>query len=219
MHVCFSIRWKCRDVLIECFAAWLHQNLLCLNHNTSIWILLKMQAPLMLSVLYYSHVVEWMYVYVREKVRWCVCLCCCSANERLGVSGFQVLMLWERRWVTGLMNSDVRQLLINQETVCQPADWNSSPSPMCTHACVHKHTQTWKTIIRTSQFNSIPMFPTTYTHTCSRVHIPFTCACSGAEASPALPSWHLIAVCLLLVCSHSSHRDKALTEYGNICQM
>lgn len=55
-------------------------------------------------------------------------------------------MLWERRWVTGLMNSDVRQLLINQETVCQPADWNSSPSPMCTHAYVHKHTQAWKSI-------------------------------------------------------------------------
>lgn len=37
----------------------------------------------------------------------------------LGVSGFQVPLLWEGRWVTGLMNSDGRQLLINQETVCQ----------------------------------------------------------------------------------------------------
>lgn len=91
MHVCFSIRWKCCDVVIECFAAWLHQNVRCLNHNTSIWILLKMQAPLMLCMLYYSHVVEWMYVYVRGKVCWCVWICCCSANERLGVSGADAL--------------------------------------------------------------------------------------------------------------------------------
>lgn len=79
-------------------------------------------------------------------MRWCVYLCCCSANERLGVSGFQVPVLWERRWVTGLMNSDGRQLLINQETVCQPADWNISASPMCTHTLAHKHTQAWKYI-------------------------------------------------------------------------
>lgn len=44
MHACFSIRWKCGNVLIEHFAAWMKQNLLCLNHTASIWILLKMYA-------------------------------------------------------------------------------------------------------------------------------------------------------------------------------
>ena len=105
MHGCFSIRWKCSDVLIECFAVWINQNLLCLNHNASIGIPLKTQAPLFLCALffsfffffflnvvtrvygYYGHVVERMYANVWERTD-CWCLRCCSANERLG--GFRV---------------------------------------------------------------------------------------------------------------------------------
>lgn len=118
----------------------------------------------------------------------CVCLCCCSTNERLGVSGFQVLVLWERRWVTGLMNSDGGQLLINQETVCQQADCNSSPSPYVhTHTPPHKHTQAWK-YIQSAQ-KTMQMCPQpVYVHT-NRVHISFIwvpCAVS-VERGPILP--------------------------------
>lgn len=124
---------------------------------------------------HYGHAVERMYAHVREAVCWGVCLFCRSANERPGVSGFQVPVLWERRWVTGLMNSDVRQLLINQETVCQHADWNSSPTPTCTHTVAHKHTQAWKHM-RTRCIHAD--VPTTSAYT--RAHIAFISPSSGS---------------------------------------
>lgn len=98
------------------------------------------------------------------------------------------------------MNSDGRQLLINQETVCQPADWKSSPSSMFTHTFAHKHIPIWK-----------------YTHICAilwrfgeqhehhtdihTVHIPFIwipCACCRVEANHAFPSDSMSTVCYYL---------------------
>lgn len=76
-------------------------------------------------------------------------MCC---KERLGF--FQVPERWERRWVTGLMNSDGQQLLINQETVCEAAAWNSGPSPKCTHKyiLIHIHNPIQLRQDRTSQY-------------------------------------------------------------------
>lgn len=159
---------------------------------------------------HYGHAVERMYAHVREAVCWGVCLFCRSANERPGVSGFQVPVLWERRWVTGLMNSDVRQLLINQETVCQHADWNSSPTPTCTHTVAHKHTQAWKHMrtrpCRCAHNQRI------YTRTHS-VHISFIwvpCAFCGAEANPVFPPDSISRMCLLPMSSHHSRWGKLL---------
>lgn len=158
----------------------------------------------MLCVLPYSHVVKRMYVCGRETACWCVCLCCCSANERQGVSGFQVLMLWERRWVTGLMNSDVRQLLINQETVCQPADWNSSPSPMCTHTCAHKHTHTQK---NTHIHEPLQMFsrPHLHTHAVEFIFPSYVSPVLRVELRPILPfppdTW---VQCAHYLCAHTA---------------
>lgn len=199
-----KMQW-CSD-WIHCLLNKLEPTLL--KHNASIWILMKIQASFMLCVRYifffmckykyYSHDVDWMYPCDIETFD--VFLCCCSTNERLGVSGFQVLVRWERRWVTGLMNSDGRQLLINQETVCQPADWKSSPSSMFTHTFAHKHIPVWK-----------------YTHICAIlwrfgeqhehhtdihiVHIPFIwipCACCRVEANHVFPSDSMSTVCYYL---------------------
>lgn len=162
---------------------------------------------------HHGHVVEPMYTYVSEAVCQDVCLFCRSANERRGVSGFQVLVLWERRWVTGLMNSDVQQLLINQETVCQHADWNSSPTP-CTRTRMHDNT--------CARGHADVLAASAQTHT----HTAFISPSSESpELSveqrpiPSFPPDSTSRMCLLSVCSHHSRRGKLLTEYGNTCQM
>lgn len=147
-----------------------------------------------------------MYGCVRATPCWCVLLLRCSANERLGVSEFQVPVLWERRWVTGLMNSDVRQLLINRETVCQPADWNSSPSPMCTCKHIHTHTRV--------QADASVLTTTNYINTHAAGFTSPSCASPvpAVELRPIVPlppdTWVQCAYY-----SHCSHWGKALNEY------
>lgn len=185
-----------------------------LKHNASVWILLKIQAPFMIHIMhvsflickykYYSNAVDWTYPCDIETFD--VFLCSCSTNERLGVSGFQVLVHWERRWVTGLMNSDGRQLLINQETVCQPADWKRSPSPMFAHMFAHKHTPVWNyahTSASRWRFGKQHEHIHRHTHA---VHIPFIwipCACCRAEANHAFPPDSMCTVCYYL-CAHTT---------------
>lgn len=192
-------------------------------HNASIWILMKIQASFMLCVRYifffmckykyYSHDVDWMYPCDIETFD--VFLCCCSTNERLGVSGFQVLVRWERRWVTGLMNSDGRQLLINQETVCQPADWKSSPSSMFTHTFAHKHTNMK---IHTHMCNPMGIWWTTWAphrhpHSSYPLHLDPLCLLSSGGQS-CLSLWQHEHRVLLPVCTYHFHWGKTLAEYG-----
>lgn len=217
-----KMQW-CSD-WIHCLLNKLEPTLL--KHNASIWILLKIQASFMLCVRYifffmceykyYSHDVDWMYPCDIETFD--VFLCCCSTNERLGVSGFQVLVRWERRWVTGLMNSDGRQLLINQETVCQPADWKSSPSPMFTHIFAHKHIPIWKyTHICAILWRFGEQHEHTHRHPHSSypLHLDPLCLLSSGGQSCLSPWQHEHRV-LLPVRTYHSHWGKTLAEYGKI---
>lgn len=137
-------------------------------------------------------------------------MCAYSAAVLMRDEGFQVRVLWERRWVTGLMNSDVQQLLINQETVCQHADWSSSPTPPCTHTRMHDNT--------CARGHADVLAASAHTQHSYLLHLspPSLLRSRGrSRLSPDSTS----RMCLLSACSHHSRRGKLLTEYGNTCQM
>lgn len=130
-----------------------------------------------------------------------------SANERLGVSGFQVLVLWEGRWVTGLMNSDGRQLLINQETVCQRVHWNSSSYPnVCTQSCTSIHTslKIRRRARQAAQRRPLPVHTHAHTHTHHSylLHLGPMCLLLSRGQSCLSPPDSMSRMCLLPICSH-----------------
>lgn len=142
-----------------------------------------------------------------------------SANERLGVSGFQVLVLWDGRWVTGLMNSDGRQLLINQETVCQQL------LPECVHTKLHVNPhQLENTSARTPGRADAPTTGThthapTHTHHSYLLHLAPLCLLLSRGQSCLSSPDSMSRMCLLPMCSHHPRWGKLPAQYGNTCQM
>lgn len=179
-------------------------------HSASIWILMKIQASFMLCVRYifffmckykyYSHDVDWMYPCDIETFD--VFLCCCSTNERLGVSGFQGFRCWcaerggewQGSWIVMADSCSLtKRLSVSQQT-------GKAALPLCLHTHLHINTPIWK-----------------YTHICAilwgfgeqhehhtdihTVHIPFIwipCACCRVEANHAFPSDSMSTVCYYL---------------------
>lgn len=108
----------------------------------------------------------------------------------LGVSGFQVPLLWEGRWVTGLMNSDGRQLLINQETVCQWARRKTAAPAARTE--IHTDLKNTQQAQRSAPGHADAPTTAAHTRTHNAIHISFIsvpCAFCWAEANPVFPPW------------------------------
>lgn len=141
----------------------------------------------------------------------CACVCvymhACSAAVLMRDPGCQVLVLWEKRWVTVLMNSDVRHLLINQETV------RPKHQPPC--SCMYTRLQ----ITHTNKHGNV--------YTCRRAHVqrcwhhlhlgPWCLLQSRGQCLFPLTAWAESAD--YPACSQHPRWAKSLTKYANTCQM